>query len=331
MEHKHLVYRRIVYMYFFPVLILLFTIVPIAEAGISGPIAKTDSGADRLVYYFDTRARQSYVQLANLSNSSLTVHMQLFIVNSSVLNCEEIDWFDTYSAKDVHTYDLSDIARNDENPLGVVIPPASYGFIVISLTSGTSNSLVGTMRIIDDAGYEYRANAAAPETTSPPTDGSLSGLVNFNNTNGNSFSELIGFTYVEINPDTVYSSLGVSAVFGGLVSPDHISIYDEFENEISCSPQVFACSDGNSNIAIDNSLPNTKGEPNRVCNTSIMNAGNNSGHLLMPFKEFVCTDPSAGDGSGNCILDAHFVGFIGLNNGTNSGSFDSWWEAGETP
>jgi len=314
------------YMYFFPVLILLFTLVPKAGAGISGPIAKTDSGADRLVYYFDTRGRQSYVQLANLSNSIVAVvNVQIWHANSSIGDCEELNFNDTYTPNDLHTYDMSNIVTNTAIPIGN-LPSGAYGFVVVSLSTGPADSLVGATRIIDDAGYEYRANASAPESASPPTDGSLFGNINFNNTNGYSFSELIGFTYAEISPDTVYASPGVSSVFGGISNP--ILIFDEDENILSCSPQLFACSDGNSNIAIDNSLPNSKGNPNRVCNTSIISATNNSGHLFLPFESFVCTDPLIG---GTCPSNIHFVGFIGLNNGAGSGSFDSWWEGGETP
>jgi hypothetical protein len=287
-----------------------------------GVESSTDSGADRLVYYFDNRERKSYVQLANLSTSTVTVHVQIWMANSTVAICEEIDFFDTYSAQDVHTYDMLDIARNDGPPLTFGPLSGIYGFVVVSRSSGPPDSLVGVMKIIDDAGYEYRTNAVAPESASTATN--LFSNINFNNANGNSFSELIGFTYTEISPDTVYASPGVSSVFGNPVK--QILIIDEDENLTSCSPQVFACSDGNSNIAIDNSLPNSKLNPNRVCHTSIINAGNDAGWLQMPFSGFVCADLNAGDADNNCLFDTHFAGFVGLNNGTGSGSFDSWWE-----
>ena len=95
-------------------LILFFTFMPIAHAGVSGPIIQTDAGADRLVYYFDTRDRKSYVQLANLSNDPATVHVQVFIANSDFGICEEIDFFDTYTPTDVHTYDMANLLRNSD-------------------------------------------------------------------------------------------------------------------------------------------------------------------------------------------------------------------------
>ena len=329
MEHKRSISMRMLYLYFFPVLILLCSLAPMAVAGSSGPIHVTDGGADRLVYYFDTRGRQSYVQLANLSGSSIMVHVQIWTANSSIAACEEIDFFDTYSEKDVHTYDMSNIVANDAPPFTLSLEAGAYGFVVISLSSGTSNSLVGTFRIIDDSGYEYRANASAPELTS--TDTSAAGRINFNNTNGNNSSELIGFTYAEISPDTVYASSGVSSVFGNVASPDLILINDEFENDISCSPVAFSCSDGFTNIGIDNSLPNSKAPGSRLCNTSIISPANDSGHLDMPFEDFVCDDPVVGEVDGTCAVNTHFTGFIGLNDGSGSGSFDTWWEEGDTP
>jgi len=328
MEHKHLVFsKRMLCKYFFPVLILFCTLAPMADAGSPGPIQLTDGGADRLVYYFDTRARKSYIQLANLTFTPLTVHVQIWTVNSTIVSCEEIDFFDSYSAVDVHTYDMSGLVPNDAPPFGLTLAPDAYGFVVISLSSGPSNSLAGTMRIIDDAGYEYRANAAAPESTS--TDSSAEGYIKFNNANGNSFSELIGFTYAEISPDTVYASPGVRSVFGTLT--DTILIHDENENLQSCAPREFNCSDGSANIAIDLSLPNSKGDPGEACLSTTIDASNDSGYLLMPFEDFVCSDPVVGEPDGTCAVNTHFTGFIGLTNGGGSGSFDSWWEGGTTP
>lgn len=329
MDCKHLVCsKRLLCRYFIPVLILFCLFGQEAYSGSPGPIQLTDGGADRLVYYFDTRSRKSYIQLANLSASPVSVHVQVWTVNSTIVSCEEIDFFDDYSGFDVHTYDMSAIEANDAPPFALSLEPNAYGFVVISLSSGPSNSLSGSMRIIDDSGHEYRANAAAPESTS--TDSSAEGIINFSNANGNSSSELIGFTYVEITPDTVYASPGVRSIFGN-VSTDSILIHDEIENLISCSPSEFNCSDGNSNIAIDVSLPNTKGDPNRVCLSSIITATNDSGYLRMPFEDFICSDPFAGEPDGTCMFNAHFTGFVGLTNGTSSGTFESWWEGGTTP
>ena len=329
MEHKHLVSsKRLLCRYFIPVLMLFCMFAESPHAGSPGPIQLTDGGADRLVYYFDTRMRKSYIQLANLSASPVSVHVQIWIVNGFI-DCEEIDFFDDYSGKDVHTYDMSAVAGND-TPSPISSPSAgTYGFVVISRSSGPANSLTGTMRIIDDAGHEYRANAATPESAS--TDASAEGIINFSNSNGHSSSEVIGFTYVEFSADTVIASPTIRSVFGTLSSPNAIQIHDEFENDFSCVPREFNCSDGNANIAIDNSLTNTKSDPNRVCDLSIISPSNDSGYLRMPFEQYICTDLPPPLMSSVCPTATHFVGFVGLTNGTGSAVFDSWWEGGLTP
>jgi len=286
-------------------------------------IGQSDAGANRLVYYFDNRERKSYIQLANLSDSEVEVHVQVWMVNSTIAECEEIDFYDNYTAKDVHTYDMLDIIRNNGPTLS--FPPGLlsgiYGFVVISKSEGPSDSLVGSMRIVDNAGYEYKTNAVAPESVR--TSRNKFGSVNFNNSNGNRFSELIGFTYTILSPDTVYASGGIATLFGTVT--DNILIVDKSENEISCSPRQFSCSDGEANIGLDYSLPNNN-DPDRVtCPTNIINASNNAGWYYLPFADTVCTDPAIIDSEGNCLYDIHFVGFIGLNNGSSSGTFDSWW------
>jgi len=94
------------------------------------------------------------------------------------------------------------------------------------------------------------------------------------------------------------------------------------EFDTSCSPTTFACSVGLLDKAIDNSLPNSKGQINRLCGTSVLNSSS-AGWLDLPFSQFNCN----GVGDANCN-DPYFVGFIGLNNGDGTGSMDSWWEVG---
>ncbi|MEM7009360.1 MAG: hypothetical protein AAF462_09535 [Thermodesulfobacteriota bacterium] len=295
---------------------------------------QTDSGADRLVYYFDNYndARESSIQLANLSNEEVDVHVQIWTVNSTVLECEEINFDDTYTPNDVHTYDTLNLVSNTGtisftgNPLA-----GKYGFIVISKSDGPDNSLVGSMRIRDLNGFEYITNAVAPESLTSSSN--KYGAVNFNNINGNQFSELIGFTYTVIAEDTVHASSGVTTIFGNPF--DQVLIFDENEADVSCPPLRFSCSLGNATVGIDNSLPNPKDPDNRVCNTMSIRPGNSAGWLKLPFTETRCTDPSVTDAEGNCVHETYFVGFMGLSGSTeiaptlNYGTFDSWW-GGET-
>lgn len=301
----------------------------------SRTVGQSDAGADRLVYYFDNRNRKSYIQLANLSNSEIEVHVQIWLANSTLQDCEEIDFIDMYTPNDLHTYDTLNLSSNSgEVPLdGVSAQLAGkYGFVVISKSDGPSDSLVGTMRIIDDAGYEYKTNAVAPESKSTNSD--MFGDINFNNIS--SASELIGFTYSELPGVAPVAAHGVSTTFGD-PSGREIFIIGDFIDEdmggsgtstiLTCSPLTFACNDTFTNIGIDRSLPNMINPSGRVaCNTSVIGADHQAGWLYLPYRSTSCTvDSAVGDGEGNCIYDTHFVGFIGLTNGSSSGFFDSWW------
>jgi hypothetical protein len=146
--------------------------------------------------------------------------------------------------------------------------------------------------------------------------------VNFNEANGNVLSDLVGITYADVSDDFVYASPTVLTKFGSLL--DEIFIVDENEDPTSCSPTLFSCAVGNMDKGIDNSLPNSKGENNRLCAVSTLDT-NTSGWLGMPFDTFLCFDPEVGGADGICDFDMEFVGFIGLNNGNGTGSMDSWW------
>ena len=53
-------------------------------------IDQTDMGAERLVYYVDTRERESFVQVTNTSSSGVKIHVQLFDVNNPVKNVTSV-------------------------------------------------------------------------------------------------------------------------------------------------------------------------------------------------------------------------------------------------
>ena len=42
------------------------------------PIDNTDTGADRLIYYYDQLGRETFVQVTNTSDSFLSIHVQVF-------------------------------------------------------------------------------------------------------------------------------------------------------------------------------------------------------------------------------------------------------------
>lgn len=296
-----------------------------AMAGIFGSdipiIDQTDTGVDRLVAFYDTRGRDTFIQVTNTSSDGVSIHVQIFQAPGTVQQCEELDFDDFLTGHDTHVYDVENIVTNGGIDVAD-IPTGQYGFAVISRSSGASSSLIGMFRIIDESGYEYRTNAAGGDD--PFSDSSVSSVVNFSSANGNNLSDLVGITFVEISSDTVYASPGVIASFGNPLN--EVLIYDQVEFDTSCSSTSFSCTSTQIDKAIDNSLPNSLGQNNRICGTSILNS-NNSGWLDLPFNAFICTDGFVGT-DGVCDFDPSFVGFIGLNNGDGTGSMDSWWEIG---
>jgi hypothetical protein len=284
---------------------------------------QTDTGEDRLVAFYDTRSRDTFIQVTNTSSQKVTIHVQLFQAAGTVAQCEELDFYDSLTANDTHVYDVENIVSNDGVDYAD-IPSGQHGFAVISLETGLPNSLIGMFRIIDESGYEYRTNAAGSRFKDPRDfdDLNTDGIINFSSANGNNLSDLVGITFVSISDDTVYASPGVIATFG---SPfDSVLIYNEEENGTSCSSTSFSCAETQIDKAIDNSLPNSLGDNNRICGTSTL-AANNAGWLSLPFTGFTCTDGFVGTDT-DCDYHPSFVGFIGLNNGDGTGSMDSWWE-----
>ena len=322
--------------YFFVLAVLL--VLPMQAMAQIGPgalpiIDQTDTGVDRLVAFWDTRSRDTFVQVTNTSSSKVNIHVQIYDVLSPFRDCEECNFPDMLSGFDTHVYNLEDIMTNSipsAVPPVVSIPrcteigPDTYGFIVISLVDGPSDSLIGMFRIIDESGYEYRANAAGSEDR-PPNDFTVDQVVNFSDANGHNLSDLVGISYVDIGGTfLVHASPGVMTNFGDV--RDEVLVWDEIELPTSCSATTFACVENLMDKGIDNALPNSKGEPNRVCPASTLDS-NTAGWLDLPFASFTCTDPLVTiPGTTTCSERPHFVGFIGLNNGDGTGSMDSWWE-----
>jgi len=100
-----------------------------------------------LVYFFDLRERETYIQFtypdASLFESVIqgptgldaTAHVQIFNVNN---NCNENNFFDVYTPRDTHVYNMRDIQTNDGNPSGVVLPDDAYGMVVITSIRNTT-------------------------------------------------------------------------------------------------------------------------------------------------------------------------------------------------
>ncbi len=318
-------------------LVLAFLLVlpmqAMAGMGVVPVIDQTDTGVERLVSFFDTRGRDTFVQVTNTSSEKVNIHVQVYDVASIFTECEECNFDDMLTGHDTHVYDVENMMTNAvpgmaSEAVCTELGPDTYGFVVISLLpqlSEQSAGLIGMFRIIDESGYEYRANSAGSEENFI-ADTSVDQIVNFSDANGHNLSDLVGITYVDLGPGDVHAHPGIATTFG---SPqDQILILDQDEDPISCSPTTFACAVGALDKGIDNALPNSKGQLNRVCASSILNS-NIAGFLDLPFNGFTCSAASGvGNPDGSCSSEPYFVGFIGLNNGDGTGSMDSWWERG---
>lgn len=305
----------------FLVLAFLLVIPMQAMAGDFGfdPIDQTDTGVDRLIYYYDTVGRQTYIQVTNTSDEFVGIHVQAFEAEDG---CRETDFFWCLTPGDTEIWNVEALPSTADLS-------ESNGFISVSLDpfidcGSVNNALIGMFRIIDDLGYEYRTNAASSEDfTAFSSDYNV---LNFNDVNGNNLSDVVGITYIAVDTNQVFASPLIGSLFGNFDFPQ-IFIFDDNENPTSCSPTLFTCSDipgAEINKGIDNSIPNSQ-DFSLICNTSKLD-GNlepvDSGWLFLPFINFVCFQAD-GDPA-ECPEEPFFVGFLGINNGDGTGSMDSW-------
>ena len=272
-------------------------------AGIETPI--TDIAADRLVGYWDLRDRDTYFQVTNTSSGPVTIHIQIYNAGNS---CAEFDYFDTLTPRDTHIYNVASLDRNNGAPLAAPDLTGGNGIIGVSVSpqGDNDNVLTGNFRIIDNAGYEYRTNMAGEGHNG------YSGIqkINFNNVDGSTLADLVVITYYEDN-DTIYPTLSIW---------DPV-IYDQNENPISCPPVLTGCfsnidelfffdtfgfTNNRLNVGINQAVTNSKGAPSLCLGTDTV------GHLEL-YREFI--DAPFEQGDEGAI-------FIGLNNGSSTGSMD---------
>jgi hypothetical protein len=317
-------------------------------------IDQTDKGSNRLVYFADTRGRDTFIQVTNTTTRGINIHVQVFRVNAEFqTTCSQCNFNDMLTPMDTHVYNAKSMVTNSGPGLvgGEVecqMPDDNYGFVVISFDNYKDGQgdcgggdafndqcivkggpIIGMFRIIDELGYEYRTNAAGKDVPSRASSHHRDGhqfpetLVDFNLANGNTLSDLVGITFIDSSPTVVTASPSIGTVFGGVLT-DPILIYNENESAVSCDPLVFSCQVGNLDKGIDFSLPNSKAQANQVCTTSRL-VPDTSGWLHMPFFGFACAPPFSAHGSTTCFQTPFFTGFKGLNNGAGTGGMDSWW------
>ena len=296
----------------FFLLLILLGFPTTAFSGSAGPSylnPETDNGSFQLYYYWDLRDRESTFQVFNRSSSNVRVHVQVFVANDSFVSCNEIDFFDQYTPFDTHIYNLKSMISNTGTPTGVApFPDGSFGFAVVTAVNSAGDTvtdpvLQGSFRIIDDAGYEYRANPSGIRPIGFTTD---SFGFSYDSLGTSTFADLIVIPVRWTAP-----TFGTPVAGASIVAKFDPFNFDEDENLLSCSPRVFSCSATGMNIGININIPNSRGSTN-LCLTNIETG-------IINLEQPV----SSGIPPGTTQAD-FIVGFIGLNNGSSMASMDSF-------
>lgn len=255
---------------------------------------------NQMVGYWDLRERNSFFQVTNKHGEDIRIHIQIFNVGEE---CQEYDYYDTFTGFDTHVYNLAELDRNNGAALAAPDFSGGHGIIAVSHVNGDDSLnidrvLTGNFRVVDTSGYEYRVNFAGTGQGIVVTD-LLTNTVNFNETAGSKFSDLIVINYV-----TTFEPGGIQPT-----SREYsVVLYDERENPVSCSPMVLGCSEGfNSGSSIINTGIN-QGITNSRSGPSLCLGNDNTG-----FVEILTT-------SGDFIIPEFVIVYSGLNNGNRSGS-----------
>ena len=312
---------------------------------------ETDVTGDTLVYFFDLRDRETYIQLTNTNfdpmigddddddvGNDQRLHIIIFDVST---DCIENDFFDVYTPNDTHIYNMRDIQTNDGNPSGVVLPDGAYGFFfaVAVNSDGTANEsadlFIGNMRILDDNGYEYRTNAVVEPDNDLDDFIDTMGYFNFNTEGGVILSDVLGVAYDDITEGPNSGDIEVAEITENFAMIN-VDIFDNAENIFSCRNVIYACvnensprleellevaseeSDGAASVAraeygINEAIPHSKGGE-LLCPGNTISEG---------FTRFEVLNFDDGDDDDDTLDD--FVVFIGLNNGNARGSLDTLW------
>ncbi|NIP29386.1 MAG: hypothetical protein GTO02_03245 [Candidatus Dadabacteria bacterium] len=291
--------------YFVLALILISPTNIFAQGGIFSVSNNTDlSGAEYMSAYYDLRNRNTHIQITNISERTITIHVQIFQHDRE---CDELNFEDSLTSNDTVVYDLDNIIRNDGSEVPINLLDDSYGYIVVSsLTDTFDDPFIGNFRIIDNSGYEYRTNLATPEQI---LESDLDMIANFNTVDEASFADVVGYAFDTINTFP-FSAINFDPGFDF-----DVFIYDMEEDPLSCDTRNFAC--GNiMNYGINEDYTASRGE-NLLCS---------GGGLADPNGGYIFFDNPRPN---RMLLDDEevlFIGLIGINNGDGTGSMDYWFE-----
>ena len=307
-------------------------------------IPETDSGAISQFSFFDLRDRETYIQVTNTANPELiegvgdvdltapiTLHVQIWDVDN---DCTENNFFDVYTPRDTHTYNMRDIQTNDGSPSGVVLPDGAYGIVAVSIINDEGNIdnedhvLIGNLRIIDDSGYEYRTNTSGWDNVSEHQTDDL-WTINFNTNEGVSLSDVIAITVNDLSsfrnePEFELAILDAWILFD-------IDIFDNNENVFSCRNVIFACVDEDHPL-LEALLEEVSDDTDSSASVARIEYGINETIPHSKGGELLCPGNTISEGfvNFNRISDMNETAsltafFVGLNNGNGRGSMDSWW------
>jgi len=218
---------------------------------------ETDTSEDKLLAFFDLRDRETYIQITNTGNDlnpsdgfrtgNLTLHVQIFNVDD---NCNENNFFDVYTPADTHIYNMRDILTNNGTPSGVVLPENAYGIVSVGViqADGTgfdepTDSLIGNVRILDIAGYEYRTNITSDTVSGDFLGNFLPNEVtfNFNTKSGITLSDVVGINYTKGDDDDD-GEIAVADILD-INTGWSVDIFNNNEIAQSCRNIIFACVD----------------------------------------------------------------------------------------
>lgn len=135
----------------------------------AGAFSTTSIGGQLIAMWILKGGRSTELQVTNQSlSSSVSLHVQIFDEN-----CVEIvDFCDSYTPEDTHTYDMANLVRNTGTTITVEDLTGREGFVAVTpnVNCGTDfraiafPQLSGDMRINGPQGYQYGAKMWARDT-----------------------------------------------------------------------------------------------------------------------------------------------------------------------
>ncbi len=279
---------------------------------------QTDVATGILVNYWDLRdSRKSFFQVTNTTAQAVSVHIQVW--NASAEGCPEYDFQDTFTPHDTHLYDLSALDRNDGVPLAPPDLSGGHGIVAVTVTNPVDpnndifgiDALTGNFRIVAE-GFEYRTNSAGwitGDSSFWADNEEGPKQFNFNTIDGSTLADIV-LVNLEGPEDLDFSGNEPARVEIENEEWNVVKV-DENENLISC-PNVFAtCGEpgvpNTIDFGVNQLIVNSKGGPSLCLGTDA------TGQIII--------NPTFDDDDEDDLV----VGFIGLNNGTDTGSMDVWF------